>query len=268
MQLGAMNHPAKDVVEEIRWIAEHGFDYIDLTLEPPAADPRTLELSRVATALEKYELPVVAHTAYYLPYATPFATIRRACLEELSVAVKVAGKLGARLVTVHFCRPPKFFSEEDVFAWHREILAPLCDLAEQCGTVIAVEQSPFPQCRQIDILERLLTELPGLRFHLDAGHARLEPQGDLWEEYLTRLGRFLVHVHLSENDGTCDQHLPLGAVPGQFWQWPRRIAQLQSLPYDGTITLEVFAPEPDYLLLSRDLVRRWWNEAGNENSAA
>jgi predicted DNA-binding WGR domain protein len=31
--------------------------------------------------------------------------------------------------------------------------------------------------------------------------------------------------------------------------------------YDGTNTLEVFAPQKEYLLLSRDLLRRWWAEA-------
>jgi len=30
--------------------------------------------------------------------------------------------------------------------------------------------------------------------------------------------------------------------------------------YNGTIALEVFAPEREYLLLSRDLVRKWWGE--------
>lgn len=260
MLLGAMNHPAKDPVEEIAWIANHGFDFVDLTLEPPAADPRTLDVARVAAALERFQLPVIVHTAYYLAYATPFASVRKACLEEFRIALAVAAQLQARVVTIHFSRPPRFFSEEDVFRWHKEILTPLCDEADHRRMVIALEHSPFPQCRQIEILERLLHELPALRFHLDSGHAQLEASGDHWGEYLQRLGRYLVHVHLSENDGTYDQHLAPGALPGQCLNWPGRLAQLKALPYDGTITLEVFSPATEYLLTARDLIRRWWNE--------
>ncbi len=43
MQIGAMNHPARDPVAEIHWIGDHGFDFVDLTLEAPAADPGRIE---------------------------------------------------------------------------------------------------------------------------------------------------------------------------------------------------------------------------------
>ena len=55
--------------------------------------------------------------------------------------------------------------------------------------------------------------------------------------------------------------MPLGAVPGSTTDWPQHIGRLKATGYDGTITLEVFAPEKDYLLLSRDLLWRWWNAA-------
>lgn len=268
MLLGAMNHPAKDVVAEIAWIAHHGFDFVDLTLEPPAADPRTLDVPSVVDSLEQFQLPAVIHTAYYLAYATPFSSVRRACLEEFQIALEVAVQLQARVMTVHFSRPPRFFSEEDVIRWHKEVLGPLCEKAETRRITLALEHSPFPQCRQIDILERLFEELPTLRFHLDSGHAQLEPVGDRWSEYLDRLGRYLVHVHLSENDGAHDQHLPPDGVPGQSLNWPVRLSQLKALPYDGTITLEVFSPASEYLLTARDLVRRWWNDLPDRSGAA
>ena len=31
MQIGAMNHPAQDVISEIRWMAEMGLEFVDLT---------------------------------------------------------------------------------------------------------------------------------------------------------------------------------------------------------------------------------------------
>ena len=34
MQIGAMNNPSRNPVEEIDWIGTHGFDFVDFTLEP------------------------------------------------------------------------------------------------------------------------------------------------------------------------------------------------------------------------------------------
>lgn len=39
MKIGVMNHPARNPLEEIEWIATNGFEFVDFTLEPPAADP-------------------------------------------------------------------------------------------------------------------------------------------------------------------------------------------------------------------------------------
>jgi sugar phosphate isomerase/epimerase len=78
---------------------------------------------------------------------------------------------------------------------------------------------------------------------------------------LAYLGHKLLHVHLSENDGTADQHLPLASAPRSTTDWPQHVKTLKTTGYDGTITLEVFAPQREYLLLSRDLLRRWWDRA-------
>lgn len=260
MRIGVMNHPAKDVIEEIRWAAEHKFDFIDLTFEPPAADPACLDLANIRRELEAHDLRVVAHTAYYLHYAAPFRGVREACREEFARALRAAHEVGAPLMTIHFSRPPRFFSDNEIVEWHREVLAPLCEMADNWHMQIALEHIPFPHCNQIGIIESLLGALPSLGFHLDSGHAQLETKEDLWDEYLERFGSRLCHVHLSENDGTSDQHLPVGSVPHLGIDWPNRIGQLKALPYDGTISLEVFSPFPEYLLQSYDLLRQWWND--------
>ena len=91
MQIGAMNHPARDVVAEIDWIGDQGFDFVDLTLEPPAGEPGRIDVDAIRAALDRHH--------------------------------------------------------------------------------------------------------------------------DRWDEYIDRLGPKLAHVHLSDNDSSGDQHLPLGSAP-------------------------------------------------------
>jgi sugar phosphate isomerase/epimerase len=76
MQIGAMNNPMTDVVEEIESYAACGFDFIDLTLEPQMAYSATFPIARVQQALARTGLGVVGHTAYYLPIAAAIPEIR------------------------------------------------------------------------------------------------------------------------------------------------------------------------------------------------
>ena len=53
MKIGAMNHPARNPVEEIDWFGQNGFDFVDLTLEPPGADPADVDGEGVRQALAR-----------------------------------------------------------------------------------------------------------------------------------------------------------------------------------------------------------------------
>lgn len=261
MKIGAMNHPARNPLEEIEWFGQHGFDFVDFTLEPPAADPDLIDPRAVRAALERHGLGVVAHTAWFIPIGSPFSSVREAALSEFRRALTAARQIGATVMNLHYGRSPGFFSAEQVVDWHVEVLGQLCQEAAEVGVTIVLEHIPHGGGNQLENILAIMERVPLLRFHLDSGHAKLERGQDRWEEYLERLGHKLLHVHLSENDGTADQHLPLGAAPRSNTDWPKHVKKLKATGYDGTITLEVFASHREYLLLSRDLLKKWWAEA-------
>ena len=107
MLIGAMNHPARPVLEEIEWMAAMGLDFIDLTLEPPLATVDHVDVPATQDLLAKRGLQAVGHTAYYLPFASPFESIRRLaqvhgeqCLIGAGTVINVADveRVGAHLV--------------------------------------------------------------------------------------------------------------------------------------------------------------------------
>ena len=64
MRIGAMNNPTRDPVEEIERIARSGFEFVDLTLEPPAARSDRIDIEKVKRALRDAGLGAVgAHGA-------------------------------------------------------------------------------------------------------------------------------------------------------------------------------------------------------------
>lgn len=257
MLVGAMNHPARDPVQEIEWIASLGFDFVDLTLEPPLAEPSRLDVRAVRSALDANGLTVVGHTAYYLPLCSAFESLRVAAVEELKRCLETFAQLGARWMNLHPDRHAPFHDRKFIIERNLQTIRDLLPAARQYGIGLMVENLPgnFNTARQ---LGELLDPVPELGLHLDIGHANLLVDLNSTDELLTAYGRRLHHVHLHDNKGgNADLHLPLGAGNLEVDHYLR---SLQSVGYDGTITLEVFTPDRHHLVYSMEILRRLWND--------
>ncbi|MBU1205898.1 MAG: sugar phosphate isomerase/epimerase [Proteobacteria bacterium] len=258
MKIGMMNNPRYNLCAEIAWAKKNGFDYLDLTLEPPAVNPREVKVAEVNRALRDYQLAIVGHTAYYLPIASPYETLRKAALEEMRWALQFFAAIGASTVTVHPDKSIAFvLSPKAVLQTNLQSLAEIVKLAEPLGIQILIENMDRT-FNTVEQIQEALLLMPQLGFHLDVGHANLNVERNRTEEFLRAFRERLWHVHLSDNFGKSeDLHLPLGA--GNI-EWRKVIALLKNYAYDGTITLEVFSADRRYLLFSRDKVRELWEK--------
>jgi len=257
MLIGTMKHPGRDLLKEIDWIAEMGFDFLDLTLEPPLAGARTLDVRAVATRLQANQLRVVGHTAYYLPLCSPFESIRCAAVEELKICLEIFAELGAHRMNLHPDRQAPLHERPYVIERNLLTIRELMPQARQLGLGLMIENLPgsFNTVRQ---LSELLDPIPELGLHLDIGHANLLTDFNTTDELLAAYGKRLRHVHLHDNKGgSADLHLPLGA--GTL-DTPHYLRSLQASGYDDTITLEVFTPDRRHLQYSREVLRQLWDE--------
>ncbi len=264
MLIGTMNHPGRDVLSEIKWIAEMGFDFVDLTLEPPKADVRMINIEAVRAALQDSNLEVVGHTAYYLPLCSPFESIRRAAVEELKLCLKAFAALGASWMNLHPDRHAPFSDRRYAIQRNIQTIHELLPLSRELGVGLMIENLPegFNTASQ---LGDLLEPIPELGLHLDIGHANLLVPINTTDEILAAFGARLQHVHLHDNKGgSADLHLPLGAGNIETAHYVR---SLRNIGFDGTITLEVFTPDRRHLAYSRDVLRRIWDECAPGKSA-
>lgn len=256
MRLGMMNDPRRDPCEEARWAGDHGYDFLDLTIEGPAAALEQLDVPELQAIFQHYGMGVVGHTAWYLPFTSPLARVREAAVACAADTFETFAALGAQWVNVHFTQPPRLFEREQMIAWNCESFAALVELARPYGVRLMAENSPGTGMHISDI-EEVLAAVPELGFHLDVGHASIG--GDRVEGMLKAFGGRLAHVHVSDNRGRGDDHMALGAGTIDY---PKAVQLLRGTGYDGTITLEVFSPDRDYLLLSTRKLREWWAAAG------
>ena len=257
MLIGAMNHPAEDVAKEIRWMAEMGLQFIDLTLEPPAAATWRVDVAEIKKAIEDAKFPVVGHTAFYLPFGSAFEQVRCAAVAELRRCLEMFAELGARWMNIHPdhntpLHPRSYFISRNILS-----ISELTARARELGLGLMIENLPG-SFNTPEELGELLDPLPELGLHLDVGHANLLVPFNMTESILKKYGTRLRHVHLHDNKGGgADLHLPLGTGSVDL---KGAIRALKNCGYDGTITLEVFTPDREYLRISRDLLRKSWDE--------
>src|SRR5918912_2367979 len=187
-----MNNPFRPLADEIRRIAAAGFDYVDLTLEPPGAWPVVPD--EVRALLDETGLGIVGHTAWYLPIASPFPQLRAAARALLVTAFDVSAAVGATHVNVHPDPVMRSYPRADATAGNVDAVAELAPAAAARGLTLMVENMgrSFGTAAE---LAPLLAH-PDVRFHLDVGHAHVA--GETTNELLAAFGDRLAHVHVSD----------------------------------------------------------------------
>jgi len=254
MKIGVMNNPAKPVYDEVTAFGEARFDFVDLTIEGPAA--LEIDIAKLQLILDRYGMSVTGHTDPCLPYAYPVQDIRNACLKELERCAKIFSALGAGVMNIHpsyFCPPAMRNSIVDL---NVEALKPIVAMAASYGLTVVFENFKAPFDR-VATIKTIMDAVPGLALHLDFGHANFGQ--DNHHVFCKKLGRAIRHVHFSDNRGREDNHMPLGV--GNI-NWDNAVKSLKAIGYDETITLEVFCDDTamffNYLDLSRKLVLELW----------
>jgi len=204
------------------------------------------ELARIGRIFQEKQLQLTVHG--------PFLDLNPGALEPLVTAstnrryrqtMDAARCLGARLVVFHpGYEHWKYDGQMDL--WLEASLkfwASLVTIAEDRGIVLALENvfETVP-----DPLSRLLNEIdsPWLGHCFDVGHWHLFSRTPL-EQWLDILGARLVHMHLHDNRGDADSHLPVGMGNIDFFSLFKELRNRRLTP---SMTLE--AHSPDDLLLS------------------
>ena len=154
---------------------------------------------------------------------------------RLAQAHRAASLLGVSVLVCHagyeYRRYPHDLDrwvETSVQTWRG-----LLESGEGPGIVVALEnvyeRDPEP-------IRRVLAEAahPRLRACFDTGHFNVWSRQPL-EEWLTALGPHLARLHLHDNDGSFDQHLPIGQ--GGF-DFRGLFGRLQELGLSPGVTLE------------------------------
>ncbi len=148
----------------------------------------------------------------------------------LKSTVDTAHRMGINLLTIHMdisSPVPTFLRQEKLRA-----IAELVQYAQASGITVALENVSESA---VEIMEAFRAA-PRLGITLDIGHGQIHAERNRSLEIIENLGQSIVHVHIHDNDGIDDLHLP----PGKGIIDLRNIVtKILRQGYDGTFTLEV-----------------------------
>ncbi len=159
---------------------------------------------------------------------------------RLRAHLRLASELGVRTVVVHPGMLPRTTTRAErreeirlnVEAWRE-----LGELAGELGCRLALENMTRRGfCAPAELLELLAAiDSPAVGIAFDSSHAHMTRDLDL-AAAIAEFGPRLWATHLSDNDGSGDQH----RTPGNGTiDWPALMAALAAIDYDGLVNLEI-----------------------------
>lgn len=262
MKIGSMNNPHNSILDEIRLFGEMGLDYVDLTIEYPEATPEKLlkKEGEIKDLLSTSNMGLTGHMPWFFEVSHPYPAVRDAFMAESLRIVDVAAKFGVDKLSTH----------TDHMDWYKkaggdrmmeavvDFFSKLTEACEERGILFCIENFDFKNFT-FDNFRRLFEEIPKMGFVLDVGHANLYgTNGEGITKAADELGGKLAHVHVHDNKGLEDEHLPVGAG---YINWKKTLGKLKSTGYDKTITLEIHSQDREYIRISKEKIEKMWDES-------
>jgi D-psicose/D-tagatose/L-ribulose 3-epimerase len=240
---------ARPLEESIRAIARCGFDYVEIWLEHFWRHDEMPDAGRIRDVLDEVGIEATVHCPVMdvnTTSANPI--IREVSIAQMVEAARFAQGINARLMVLH---PGRLTSAKEApeLHWKRqfETVCRVVKEAKSLGVQIGLENmeidNPRHTVRDHVHLKRIMEEchLPDLGITLDTAHMR---DTDKVIEFIDAMGSVIIHTHIS--DSTADQlHLLLGQGNLDF---PRIFEALESVGYEGVLSLETFIPGDEEIL--------------------
>ncbi len=256
-----MNFPIKPLLKEIEEIGELGFDYLELTMDPPEGLPSKILTQKrfILESLQRYKMGMMGHLPTFVWTSDLYDSLRKASLQENFEALEAAAELGIEKVVLHpgFITGLGKFLPDKAKKYAMESLEAILRKSINLNITLCIENM-FPQAHlfsQPEEFQSIFESFPEIRLTLDIGHANLGGGKNKSIEFIRLHGYRIGHVHANDNFGKEDSHLPIGAGTIDFEKIMRGLKEAQ---YDETITLEVFSRDRDYLKLSKEKIKKLW----------
>lgn len=249
-----------DITEAIDFAASSGFGALEINLGNIRFGEqlrRARERRRIKKRAKGSGVVLTVHALEGPSFFIPSERVRRCAIQELKQILDWAAEIGAKNVIMHlgfdmhygFGEGNRFTHEQFPEYYEGALFSALSELksyarhrARLC--VENVGGFRFPVSRQV--LSKILGRGLGLCF--DVGHISILAEDKKKEEFafFQRFQQSIYHAHLHHNNGTRDQHLPLGEGTVDVRSYLRLIFRSRAIMVFETRPKEAALKSRDY----------------------
>jgi len=253
--LSSLLFPRASIEEMVKLSAKLGVESVEIIFDVPHFLPEfdMREVKDLRELINLYELEVAVHASIWdINPASHHREVRKLAIAQVKKSIDVCRRLGGEVVVVHPGHCPIREVEELLKGArdrYREFVEECWKHARGQGitfTVENIDRADFPYST-VDEIKQLAEEFDGLGITFDIGHAYLArrregakaPEKEIVKA-IKKAGDHLAHVHIHDNEGLGDDHLPPGDGDIDF----RPIVDvLKSMRYDGQLIVELWDPK-------------------------
>jgi len=230
-----------DLSQSLSQLASLGFRYVDIT-------PSMLRSRESKSLLDQYKLRVNCLSACH--EAPKGATLDSdesqrldPMLDHLTDGIAHAASLNAEFS--YFVPGPLI--DGNTLKRHAQSYEKLAELGSERNIKIGIEHFPGTALPTVKATLDFIKDIghPNLYLLFDIGHAQISDEDP--EEVLPLAGDRLAYVHLDDNDGERDLHLPLTEGIQTEEGLSKFFNVLKEIGYDGALSLEMMPQLPDPL---------------------
>ncbi|WP_413363395.1 sugar phosphate isomerase/epimerase family protein [Lysinibacillus sp. 3P01SB] len=239
-----------EIVENVKKLIQHGADVVELLMDGDKWDEMEALFPALTEQLLALDVAYTVHPpAWDINLTSENKAIREASFLEYKKAIEFAGRIQAYHVVIHpgFCFAPPFDKELGKRR-AKMYIQQLCEIAKPLNVTLAIENvgyngtSLFTQ----EEYEHFLGDVDSsAKYLLDIGHANLNG----WDiaAVIYHVKDRLAGLHVHDNDGHGDQHLPIGEGTVE---WASIFEVLRTEQIVCELVLE-YAPGTDLSLLQK-----------------
>ncbi len=257
-KFGATTNPSCSVTGEINEIGPLGFDFVEIGIEEPGGSPKILskKAGRINRLVKKYGMFSIGHAAWWIDLGSPHGVVREAWLEECKKIIDVGRKIRIRKITFHAHSQSMLMMNASL---HKEIIAnyvhSMEKLVDYAGSGMAVMLENTTEMSSVKDFGRIISGVNGLGVNLDIGHTFISGGMPAVKKNIRTFSKRIEHIHMHDNHGKADEHLPIGAADIDF---RKVVEELKKIRYAKTISMEVFVPERIITKISAEIIREMW----------
>jgi len=235
----------KPLSEGVALLGERGFRHIELFCDEPHANPFQIskrEIQKILKLKEMHDLQFSVHAPCFdLNPASINPRIREEVFEHYRESFNLAGRVGASAVVAHLGNQSDMkLRQEESLTLAVQLLKRVVKIAENYKIHLLIENTDYGNLGMITDDEQYRKIV--YNFHslfvkaiLDTGHANLN--GIPMMRLIKRLGSRLGSLHISDNQGDKDGHLPPGQGSINFKLIFKALEQIR---FNGTVILEIY----------------------------